>query len=257
MIIPFNELFAWSSFSQKEMKRQQKILLGKSINKDKAFSAESQVNAQVLLETYQVLESIHFAERERHKFDNVLRFPLLYGALFFVFTSSLLFFEVVLILRVLHSIFLMSDMFGTIFAALLNDDDTPQGILGAALDLFMVLQFMFCGFMGFYSLTPVSSWLSLKRKRTPTPIIIASITFFLAMSSSLPLLSRILRLTYFDLMNDFTHTYFLSNKFLWKSYSVIFLGATLATVVRMYPSLVYPRGKSSGTTQTSPMLLKK
>lgn len=254
--IPFDELFAWSSFSQKEMKRQRKILLGKSIDKEKAFSAESQVNAQLLLETYQVLESIYFAESERHKFDNIRRLPILYGAIFFIFTSCLLFFELVLILRVLHSIFLMSDMFGTIFATLLTDDNTPKGNFGAALDLFMVLQFMCCGFIGFYSSSFVSSWLSLKRRGTPIPIIIINIAFFLAMSSSLPLLSRILRLTYFDLMNDFTNTFFLRDKLLWRMYSVIFLAVTLATVLRMYPSL-FSRRRTPTPTQPSSVNMEK
>jgi hypothetical protein len=99
------------------------------------------------------------------------------------------------------------------------------GPIGAALEVILILYFMSASIVGFYSLPYFHRAMPLIQD-TPMTKIIANCMVMLVMSSALPVLSRTLGITNFDLLGNFGSMDWLGNFYIILSYNVIFAGAT-------------------------------
>lgn len=101
------------------------------------------------------------------------------------------------------------------------------GPIGAALEIVLIFYLTATSSIGLYTL-PFLSKMRPRTKRTPLTHIIANCGLLLILSSALPLLSRILGITNFDLLGDFGRIEWLGNFRIVLLYNLVF--ATTATL---------------------------
>ncbi|XP_026466529.1 protein Lilipod [Ctenocephalides felis] len=104
------------------------------------------------------------------------------------------------------------------------------GPYGAALEVTLILYLFATSSVGLYSL-PLLSKVRPRPRGTPLSHVIANCALVLVLSSALPLLSRILGVTNFDLMGDFGRIEWLGNFRIVLMYNLVF--ATAATLCLM------------------------
>jgi len=107
------------------------------------------------------------------------------------------------------------------------------GPLGAAVEVVLILYLIAASILGCYSL-PGLAWIRPKRQNTPMVHIIANCVVVLVLSSALPLLSRTLGITNFDLLGDYGRIGWLGNFWVVFGYNVLFATASAACLVKKF-----------------------
>ncbi|NXG40326.1 LMBRL protein, partial [Dromaius novaehollandiae] len=105
------------------------------------------------------------------------------------------------------------------------------GSFGAALQVVLVLYLVLCSVVGFYS-SPLFARLLPRRQDTPLPQIIGNCVSLLVLSSALPVFSRMLGITRFDLLGPFGHVGWLGNFYLVLLYNLAFAALAALCLLR-------------------------
>ncbi|XP_038578494.1 limb region 1 homolog-like protein isoform X1 [Micropterus salmoides] len=105
------------------------------------------------------------------------------------------------------------------------------GSLGAAVQVVLILYLMVSSVVGFYS-SPLFTGLLPRAQDTNLTQIIANCVSLLILSSALPLFSRTLGITRFDLLGDFGRYNWLGNFYIVFLYNMLFAGLTSASLIK-------------------------
>ncbi|XP_036905403.1 limb region 1 protein homolog isoform X2 [Sturnira hondurensis] len=111
------------------------------------------------------------------------------------------------------------------------------GFVGAALEIVLIFHLMVSSVVGFYSLRGFGDFLPRKDDTTMTKII-GNCVSLLVLSSALPVMSRTLGVTRFDLLGDFGRFNWLGNFYIVLSYNLLFAIVTTLCLVRKFTSAV-------------------
>ncbi|KGL74493.1 Protein LMBR1L, partial [Tinamus guttatus] len=105
------------------------------------------------------------------------------------------------------------------------------GCFGAVLQVVLIFYLMLCSVVGFYS-SPLFTRLLPRRQDTPLPKIIGNCVSLLVLSSALPIFSRTLGITRFDLLGHFGRFNWLGNFYLVFLYNVAFVALAALCLAR-------------------------
>ncbi|XP_073437699.1 limb region 1 protein homolog isoform X2 [Dendrobates tinctorius] len=111
------------------------------------------------------------------------------------------------------------------------------GFAGATLEIILIFYLMVSSVVGFYSLRFFGSFTPRKDDTTMTKII-GNCVSILVLSSALPVMSRTLGITRFDLLGDFGRFNWLGNLYIVLTYNFIFAIVTTLCLVRKFTSAV-------------------
>ncbi|XP_056375548.1 limb region 1 protein homolog isoform X3 [Hyla sarda] len=111
------------------------------------------------------------------------------------------------------------------------------GFAGAALEIILIFYLMVSSVVGFYSLRFFGSFTPREDDTTMTKII-GNCVSILVLSSALPVMSRTLGITRFDLLGDFGRFNWLGNFYIVVTYNLIFAIVTTLCLVRKFTSAV-------------------
>ncbi|KAM4027700.1 limb region 1 protein homolog [Anomaloglossus baeobatrachus] len=111
------------------------------------------------------------------------------------------------------------------------------GFVGATLEIILIFYLMVSSVVGFYSLRFFGSFTPRKDDTTMTKII-GNCVSILVLSSALPVMSRTLGITRFDLLGDFGRFNWLGNLYIVLTYNFIFAIVTTLCLVRKFTSAV-------------------
>ncbi|XP_063308739.1 limb region 1 protein homolog [Pelobates fuscus] len=111
------------------------------------------------------------------------------------------------------------------------------GFAGAALEIILIFYLMVSSVVGFYSLRFFGSLAPRKDDTTMTKII-GNCVSILVLSSALPVMSRTLGITRFDLLGDFGRFNWLGNFYIVVAYNLLFAIVTTLCLVRKFTSAV-------------------
>uniref|UniRef100_A0AC11CDW6 Limb development membrane protein 1 n=1 Tax=Ovis aries TaxID=9940 RepID=A0AC11CDW6_SHEEP len=111
------------------------------------------------------------------------------------------------------------------------------GFVGAALEIILIFYLMVSSVVGFYSLRFFGNFIPKKDDTTMTKII-GNCVSILVLSSALPVMSRTLGITRFDLLGDFGRFNWLGNFYIVLSYNLLFAIVTTLCLVRKFTSAV-------------------
>ncbi|KAF5305480.1 hypothetical protein FQA39_LY01571 [Lamprigera yunnana] len=107
------------------------------------------------------------------------------------------------------------------------------GPIGAFLEIILILYLIATSSIGLYS-SPPMSWIRPRAKSTPFSLIIGNCALILILSSALPLLSKILGITNFDLLGDFGSIEWLGNFKIVFMYNLVFATATTVCIANNF-----------------------
>uniref|UniRef100_A0AAQ5XJE6 Limb development membrane protein 1 like n=1 Tax=Amphiprion ocellaris TaxID=80972 RepID=A0AAQ5XJE6_AMPOC len=105
------------------------------------------------------------------------------------------------------------------------------GSLGAAVQVVLILYLMVSSVVGFYS-SPLFTGLLPRAQDTNLTQMIANCVSLLILSSALPVFSRTLGITRFDLLGDFGRYNWLGNFYIVFLYNMLFAGLTSASLIK-------------------------
>ncbi|XP_040009882.1 limb region 1 homolog-like protein isoform X2 [Xiphias gladius] len=105
------------------------------------------------------------------------------------------------------------------------------GSLGAAVQVVLILYLMVSSVVGFYS-SPLFTGLLPRAQDTNLTQIIGNCVSLLILSSALPVFSRTLGITRFDLLGDFGRFNWLGNFYIVFLYNMLFAGLTSASLIK-------------------------
>ncbi|XP_075903586.1 limb region 1 protein homolog [Nelusetta ayraudi] len=111
------------------------------------------------------------------------------------------------------------------------------GVAQAALEIILMFYLMVSSVLGFYSLRIFEALTPRKDDTTMTTIIGCCVSI-LVLSSALPVMSRTLGITRFDLLGDFGRFNWLGNFYIVLSYNMLFAVVTTLCLVRKFTSAV-------------------
>ncbi|KAE8595701.1 hypothetical protein XENTR_v10015849 [Xenopus tropicalis] len=111
------------------------------------------------------------------------------------------------------------------------------GFAGATLEIILIFYLMVSSVVGFYSLRFFSSFTPRKDDTTMTKVI-GNCLSILVLSSALPVMSRTLGITRFDLLGDFGRFNWLGNFYIVVAYNLMFAVMTTLCLVRKFTSAV-------------------
>lgn len=111
------------------------------------------------------------------------------------------------------------------------------GPFGAGLEIVIILYMLVASTVGLYSLPVVSTYRP-RVKETPLTHIVGNCTLLLILSSALPLLSRILGITDFDLLADYGRIEWLGNFTIVALYNIVFATAATLCLFNKFTSAV-------------------
>ncbi|KAM4688242.1 limb region 1 protein homolog isoform 2-T2 [Discoglossus pictus] len=111
------------------------------------------------------------------------------------------------------------------------------GFAGATLEIILIFYLMVSSVVGFYSLRFFGSFTPRKDDTTMTKII-GNCVSILVLSSALPVMSRTLGITRFDLLGDFGRFNWLGNFYIVVAYNMLFAVATTLCLFRKFTSAV-------------------
>lgn len=118
-----------------------------------------------------------------------------------------------------------------------NTSLSTFGVPQAALEIILMFYLMVSSVVGFYSLR-VFQELTPKKDDTTMTTIIGCCVSILVLSSALPVMSRTLGITRFDLLGDFGRFNWLGNFYIVLSYNLLFAVVTTLCLVRKFTSAV-------------------
>uniref|UniRef100_A0A8C7H5F9 Limb development membrane protein 1 n=1 Tax=Oncorhynchus kisutch TaxID=8019 RepID=A0A8C7H5F9_ONCKI len=136
-----------------------------------------------------------------------------------------------------------------------NTSLSTFGLVQAVVDIILMFYLMVSSVVGFYSLR-VFEGLTPRKDDTTMTTIIGCCVSILVLSSALPVMSRTLGITRFDLLGDFGRFNWLGNFYIVLSYNLLFAVVTTLCLVRKFTSAVREEllkalGQSSSSTPTS------
>ncbi|XP_048413409.1 limb region 1 protein homolog isoform X2 [Stegostoma tigrinum] len=111
------------------------------------------------------------------------------------------------------------------------------GFVGAAIEIILIFYLMVSSVVGFYSLRFFAALTPTKDDTTMTKII-GNCVSILVLSSALPVMSRTLGITRFDLLGDFGRFNWLGNFYIVLSYNLLFAVVTSLCLIRKFTSAV-------------------
>ena len=103
------------------------------------------------------------------------------------------------------------------------------GLIGALLELILILYLWCASIVGLYTL-PIISRLKPKLKSTSFPTCVGNCALLLILSTALPVLARTVGITNFDLLGDFGRIKWLGNFYVVLFYNIIFVITTVLTL---------------------------
>ncbi|XP_069552386.1 limb region 1 protein homolog [Brachyistius frenatus] len=118
-----------------------------------------------------------------------------------------------------------------------NTPLSPFGVAQAVLEIILMFYLMVSSVVGFYSLRVFEGLTPSKDDTTMTTIIGCCVSI-LVLSSALPVMSRTLGITRFDLLGDFGRFNWLGNFYIVVSYNLLFAVVTTLCLVRKFTSAV-------------------
>uniref|UniRef100_A0AAQ6A6V4 Limb development membrane protein 1 n=1 Tax=Amphiprion ocellaris TaxID=80972 RepID=A0AAQ6A6V4_AMPOC len=118
-----------------------------------------------------------------------------------------------------------------------NTSLSTFGVAQAALEIILMFYLMVSSVVGFYSLR-VFEGLTPRKDDTTMTTIIGCCVSILVLSSALPVMSRTLGITRFDLLGDFGRFNWLGNFYIVLSYNLLFAVVTTLCLVRKFTSAV-------------------
>ncbi|XP_058506973.1 limb region 1 protein homolog [Solea solea] len=118
-----------------------------------------------------------------------------------------------------------------------NTSLSTFGVAQAALEIILMIYLMVSSVVGFYSLR-VFKGLTPRKDDTTMTTIIGCCVSILVLSSALPVMSRTLGITRFDLLGDFGRFNWLGNFYIVLSYNLLFAVVTTLCLVRKFTSAV-------------------
>uniref|UniRef100_A0A7N8XWG4 Limb development membrane protein 1 n=1 Tax=Mastacembelus armatus TaxID=205130 RepID=A0A7N8XWG4_9TELE len=118
-----------------------------------------------------------------------------------------------------------------------NTSLSTFGVAQAVLEIILMFYLMVSSVVGFYSLR-VFKGLTPRKDDTTMTTIIGCCVSILVLSSALPVMSRTLGITRFDLLGDFGRFNWLGNFYIVLSYNLLFAVATTLSLVRKFTSAV-------------------
>ncbi|XP_071381730.1 limb region 1 protein homolog isoform X1 [Centroberyx affinis] len=118
-----------------------------------------------------------------------------------------------------------------------NTSLSPFGVAQAVLEIILMFYLMVSSVVGFYSLRVFEGLTPSKDDTTMTTIIGCCVSI-LVLSSALPVMSRTLGITRFDLLGDFGRFNWLGNFYIVLSYNMLFAVVTTLCLVRKFTSAV-------------------
>uniref|UniRef100_A0A3P8UL77 Limb development membrane protein 1 n=1 Tax=Cynoglossus semilaevis TaxID=244447 RepID=A0A3P8UL77_CYNSE len=118
-----------------------------------------------------------------------------------------------------------------------NTSLSTFGVAQAALEIILMFYLMVSSVVGFYSL-PVFEGLTPKKDDTTMTTIIGCCVSILVLSSALPVMSRTLGITRFDLLGDFGRFNWLGNFYIVLSYNLLFAVVKTLCLIRKFTSAV-------------------
>ncbi|KAM9827613.1 limb region 1 protein homolog [Neosynchiropus ocellatus] len=118
-----------------------------------------------------------------------------------------------------------------------NTSLSTFGVAQAALEILLMFYLMVSSVVGFYSLR-VFEGLTPRKDDTTMTTIIGCCVSILVLSSALPVMSRTLGITRFDLLGDFGRFNWLGNFYIVLSYNLLFAVVTTLCLVRKFTSAV-------------------
>uniref|UniRef100_A0A8C7PIF0 Uncharacterized protein n=1 Tax=Oncorhynchus mykiss TaxID=8022 RepID=A0A8C7PIF0_ONCMY len=134
------------------------------------------------------------------------------------------------------------------------------GSLGAAVQVILILYLMISSVVGFYS-SPLFTGLRPRAQDTTLTQIIGNCVSLLVLSSALPVFSRTLGITRFDLLGDFGRFNWLGNFHIVFLYNILFAGLTSACLINtltwtVQRELIRAFGMLGSHTDTQPFYQK-
>lgn len=111
------------------------------------------------------------------------------------------------------------------------------GVFGAGIEIIIILYLALASAVGFYSM-PIFSKMRPKRRKTSLSQLIANSLLLLILTSALPLLSRILGITNFDLLGDFGKVEWLGNFIIVLLYNFVFIVTTGLCIINKFTATV-------------------
>ncbi|KAM6970835.1 limb region 1 protein homolog [Tautogolabrus adspersus] len=118
-----------------------------------------------------------------------------------------------------------------------NTSLSTFGVAQAALEIFLMFYLMVSSVVGLYSLR-VFEVLTPRKDDTTMTTIIGCCVSILVLSSALPVMSRTLGITRFDLLGDFGRFNWLGNFYIVLSYNLLFAVVTTLCLVRKFTSAI-------------------
>uniref|UniRef100_A0A3Q3EX77 Limb development membrane protein 1 n=1 Tax=Labrus bergylta TaxID=56723 RepID=A0A3Q3EX77_9LABR len=118
-----------------------------------------------------------------------------------------------------------------------NTSLSTFGVAQAALEIILMFYLMVSSVVGFYSLR-VFEILTPRKDDTTMTTIIGCCVSILVLSSALPVMSRTLGITRFDLLGDFGRFNWLGNFYIVLSYNLLFAVVTTLCLVRTFTSAI-------------------
>uniref|UniRef100_A0A669DEX1 Limb development membrane protein 1 n=1 Tax=Oreochromis niloticus TaxID=8128 RepID=A0A669DEX1_ORENI len=126
---------------------------------------------------------------------------------------------------------------GSTDRAIRNTSLSTFGVAQAVLEIILMFYLMVSSVVGFYSLR-VFEGLTPRKDDTTMTTIIGCCVSILVLSSALPVMSRTLGITRFDLLGDFGRFNWLGNFYIVLSYNLLFAVVTTLCLVRKFTSAV-------------------
>ncbi|XP_047205732.1 limb region 1 protein homolog isoform X1 [Girardinichthys multiradiatus] len=126
---------------------------------------------------------------------------------------------------------------GSTERAIGNTSLSTFGVVRAVLEIILMFYLMVSSVVGFYSLRVFEGFTPRKDDTTMTTIIGCCVSI-LVLSSALPVMSRTLGITRFDLLGDFGRFNWLGNFYIVLSYNMLFAVVTTLCLVRKFTSAV-------------------
>ncbi|CAG9805579.1 unnamed protein product [Chironomus riparius] len=111
------------------------------------------------------------------------------------------------------------------------------GIFGAGVEIFVIVYLFLTSAVGFYTV-PIFSKIRPKRRKTSLCHLIANSLLILILTSALPLLSRILGITNFDLLGDYGEIQWLGNFIIVLLYNFVFIVSTGLCIINKFTATV-------------------
>ncbi|XP_034821232.1 limb region 1 protein homolog isoform X1 [Pan paniscus] len=219
------------------------LLLGKWIQEGGDMTANPRLSSSVeynIMELEQELENVKTLKTklERRKKASAWERNLVYPA---VMVLLLIETSISVLLVACNILCLLVDETampkGTRGPGIGNASLSTFGFVGAALEIILIFYLMVSSVVGFYSLRFFGNFTPKKDDTTMTKII-GNCVSILVLSSALPVMSRTLGITRFDLLGDFGRFNWLGNFYIVLSYNLLFAIVTTLCLVRKFTSAV-------------------